>query len=85
MKILDIANDSEDLGEKITEDMLIRKMLRSLPKRFSIKVIAIEESHNVSTMTVDELVRSLKTFESYINERYENKKSIYFTSSTENS
>ena len=44
-------------------------MLRSLPKKFDIKVISIEESHDISTMTVDELVSSLKTFESAIDER----------------
>ena len=37
MIVLDIANDSEDLGEKISEDELIIKMLRSLPKRFNME------------------------------------------------
>ena len=70
MTVLDIANDSEDLGEKISEDKLVKKMLRYLSKRFDMKVIVIEESQDLSTMTVDELVSSLKTFEYAINERY---------------
>ena len=61
MIVLDIANDSEDLGEKISEDKMIKKMLRCLPKRFYMKVIVIEESQDLSTMTMDELVISLKT------------------------
>ncbi|CAI8590264.1 unnamed protein product [Vicia faba] len=87
MTVLDIANDPEYLGEKISEDKLIRKMLRSLPRKFDMKVIAIEESHDISTMIVDELVGSLKTFKFSINERYEKKekKSITFTSSTKDS
>ena len=60
-------------------------MLGSLPKKFDMKVIAIEESHYISTMTVDELVGSLKTFESVINERSEKKMSITFTPSVEDS
>ena len=85
MTVLDIANESEDLGEKISDDKLVRKMLRSLPKRFDIKVMAIEEACDISTMTVDELISSLKTYESAINERSEKKKSIAFSSSIDSS
>ena len=41
MNILEIANAVSALGEKIPEDKLVRKMLRSLPKRFDMKVTAI--------------------------------------------
>jgi len=43
MNILDIANAYGALREKMTEENLVRKILRSLPKKFDMKVIAIEE------------------------------------------
>jgi hypothetical protein len=53
MSVLDIANSFDALGEKIPEDKLIRKILRSFPKRFDMKLTAIEEAHNIDTMKVD--------------------------------
>ena len=41
MNILEIANASSALGEKILGDKLVRKMLRSLSKRFDMKVTTI--------------------------------------------
>jgi hypothetical protein len=38
MNILDIANASGALGEKMTEEKLVRKSLRSLPLKFYMKV-----------------------------------------------
>ncbi|KAK2396297.1 gag-protease polyprotein [Trifolium repens] len=62
-RVRDIANSCFAIGEKIPEEKLARKILRSLPKRFSMKVTAIEESQDLSTMKVDELIGSLQTFE----------------------
>ncbi|MCI94779.1 gag-pol polyprotein, partial [Trifolium medium] len=38
-------------------------MLRSLPTKFDMKVTAMEEARDISSMKVDELVGSLQTFE----------------------
>ncbi|KAK2356863.1 gag-protease polyprotein [Trifolium repens] len=70
-RLRDIVNSSFALGEKISEEKIARKILRSLPKRFNIKVSAIEESQDLSTMKVDELIGSLQTFEMAINEKLE--------------
>jgi len=43
MNILDIANAYGALREKMTEENLVRKILMSFPKKFDMKVIAIEE------------------------------------------
>ncbi|KAK2378545.1 putative mitochondrial protein [Trifolium repens] len=84
MNILDIANSFDVLGEKMSDAKLVRKILRSLPKRFDMKVTAIEEAHDINTMKVDELIGSLETFESAINERSDKKsKSIAFASNTD--
>ena len=42
---------------------MVRKILRSLPERFRAKVTAIEESKDVESLKIDELVGSLQTFE----------------------
>ena len=59
LNILDITNAFESLGEKVSEVKLVRKILNSLSKRFDMKVNAIEEAHNISSMKVDELIGSL--------------------------
>lgn len=63
MKIWDIANEAYALGEKIPEDKLVRKTLKSLPKRFVYKVTTIKEAKDVTTIQLDELIKSLHTFE----------------------
>ena len=62
-KLWDIANEAFALDEKYFETKLVRKTLRSLPERFTYKVIAIEEAQDVSAMRLDELIGSLQTFE----------------------
>ncbi|MCI38998.1 gag-pol polyprotein, partial [Trifolium medium] len=47
-RLRDIANTSFALGEKMSEEKLVRKILRSLPKRFDMKVTAIEEAQDLS-------------------------------------
>jgi len=67
LNILDIANSFDSLGEKMSEEKLVRKLLRSLPERFDMKVIVIEEAQDISTLKVDELIGSLQNFEININ------------------
>ena len=62
-KLCDIANESFALGEKIPETILVRKIIRSLPDRFSSKVIAIEEAKDLDSMKVEDLMGSLRAFE----------------------
>jgi hypothetical protein len=42
----DITNTSFTLGEKMSEEKLVRKILRSQPKKFDIKVTSIEEAQD---------------------------------------
>ena len=55
-KMCDIANEAFALGQKILEEKLVRKALRSLPQRFSYKVTAIEEAKDIQVMKLDELM-----------------------------
>ncbi|XP_057452470.1 uncharacterized protein LOC130744299 [Lotus japonicus] len=84
LRVRDLANASFALGEQMSEEKLARKILRSLPKKYDMKVTAIEEAQDISSIKVDELIGSLQTFEMSINERSDKKnKSIAFVSNTE--
>jgi len=62
-KISDLQNYTINLGNKISDAKIIKKILRSLPERFKIKVTTIEESKNLDDMKIEELVGSLQTYE----------------------
>jgi uncharacterized FlaG/YvyC family protein len=68
----------------MSDEKLTRKILRSLPKRFDMKVTAIEEAQDIATMKVEELIGSLLTCEVAINERTDKKaKSIAFATNAD--
>ncbi|MDD0213341.1 hypothetical protein PSY81_23325, partial [Shigella flexneri] len=74
-RLCDIANEAFALGEKFSDEKLVRKTLRSLPKRFAYKVTAIEEAKDVRKMKLEELIGSLRTFEMNLDEEKGDKKS----------
>ncbi|KAA0038419.1 gag-pol polyprotein [Cucumis melo var. makuwa] len=83
-RVLEIANDSLLLGEKISESKIVRKVLRSLPKKLDMKVAAIEEAQDITTLNLDELFGSLLTFEMAMSNRESKKvKRIAFKSACE--
>ena len=51
------------MGEKTKDSKIVRKILRSLPKSFRAKVIAIEKSKDLNDIKVQELIGSLQTYE----------------------
>ena len=72
------------LRENISDEKLVRKILRSLPKRFDMKVTAIEEAQDISSLKVDELIGSLQNFEITVNSKTDKKgKGIAFASCVE--
>jgi hypothetical protein len=62
-KTSDLPNSMINLGKKISDTKLMKKILRSLPERFRIKVTTIEESKDLDNMKIEELVGSLQTYE----------------------
>jgi hypothetical protein len=62
-KISDLRNLMVSLGKQISDVKVIQKILRSLPKRFRIKVTTIEENKDLDEMKIEELVGSLQTYE----------------------
>lgn len=80
MNILDIANSFESLREKVSDEKFVRKILRSLPKRFDMKVTTIAEAQDIYSLKVDELLGSLQNFEITVNNKTDKKgKGIAFT------
>jgi hypothetical protein len=61
--IRDLRNSMVSLGKSISDVKLIRKILRSLPEHFRIKVTTIEESKDLEEMKIEELVESFQICE----------------------
>ncbi|XP_073128980.1 uncharacterized protein [Henckelia pumila] len=62
-----IENEAIDLGDAISNERLVNKVLRSLPERFQMKICAIDESKDTSILRLDELMSSLRTYELEMN------------------
>ncbi|MQM02573.1 hypothetical protein Taro_035340, partial [Colocasia esculenta] len=58
-----LINGLKGLKKEYSESDLVRKILRSLPSSWNTKVTIIEDSKNLSTMKVDELIGSIMTYE----------------------
>ena len=48
-KLKDIVNLAFNLGDHIPEPKIVRKVLKSLPKRFHAKITAIEKSKDIDS------------------------------------
>ncbi|XP_058202712.1 uncharacterized protein LOC131317158 [Rhododendron vialii] len=62
-RLTELVNTFHSLGEPLSDLKVCRKILRSLPERFRVKVTAIEERPDVDNLTFAELVGKLQIFE----------------------
>ena len=62
-KLKDIVDSTFNLGQQIPEPKIVRRILRSLPERFHAKIIAIEESKDLDSIPLIELIGNLQTYE----------------------
>ena len=62
-RLSDIVNTSYNLGEHIPNARVVKKILRSLPKRFIPKVTVLNSLGNLNTLKLEELVGDLQTYE----------------------
>ena len=62
-KLNEVVVNKFNLGEKMEDSKIVRKILRSLPKSFCAKVTAIKESKDLDDIKVQELIGSLQTYE----------------------
>ncbi|XP_019192718.1 PREDICTED: uncharacterized protein LOC109187012 [Ipomoea nil] len=80
-RVLSISGDAFNLGEPISEPRLVKKVLRSLPERFMIKVTAIQENKDLNTYKLSDLMENLQTYELEILQKgKDNDKGIAFQS-----
>ncbi|XP_048423736.1 uncharacterized protein LOC125469828 [Pyrus x bretschneideri] len=63
-KLSVIVNGCHNLGDSIPEHRVVKKILRSLPSTFHAKRTAIEESKDLNTYKLEQLIGSLQTYES---------------------
>lgn len=70
-KLNDIVN-TFNLEEKMFDSKVMRKILRSLSEKFQPKFTATEESKNIDTLKLDELIGNLQTYDA---NHYKKKKS----------
>ena len=52
-------NSAFNLGETILELKIVRRVLRSLPERFHVKIMTIEESKDIDKIPLTELVGNM--------------------------
>ena len=62
-KLKDIFNSAFNLGKTIPKPNVVRTVLRSLPERFHAKITATEESKDIDSIPLTELVGNLQTYE----------------------
>ena len=62
-RILTMVNDYLTFGKPISEEEICRKILRSAHPRYHLKILAIEEYDDMSTMTRDSLIGKLMVYE----------------------
>ena len=86
-RFTDIINGLTALSESYSRATKVKKVLRSLTTDWERKTTAIEESQDLSKITLDDLVGNLMAYEVHMQERREEeqptKKSITFPTMSE--
>ncbi|XP_020271959.1 uncharacterized protein LOC109847124 [Asparagus officinalis] len=62
-KLTAIVSKIASLGDKLDESTVVKKLLRVVPNKFLTTVTSIEQFVDLTTMTVEEAIGRLKTFE----------------------
>ena len=61
-KLNEVVIGKFNLGEKMEDSKIVKKILQSLPESFCAKVTAIEESKDLDEIKIQELIGSLQTY-----------------------
>ena len=63
LRVDEVVNAIKGLGEELDELLVVKKVLRSLLLKYDAKVSAIEETRDLTKITMDELHGSLIEYE----------------------
>ncbi|XP_076929342.1 uncharacterized protein LOC143593664 [Bidens hawaiensis] len=66
-KVMKIVNQKRAYGEVVTDQIVVEKVLRSLPARWDHVVAVIEESKDLSRLSYDQLMGYLQSHEARVN------------------
>lgn len=58
-----LINQMKTYGEEISDGRIVEKILISLSEKFDSIIVVIEETKDISKMSVQELMGSLKSYE----------------------
>ena len=72
-KLNEVVIGKFNLGEKMEDSKVVRKIIHSLSESFCAKVTAIEESKDLNEIKVQELIGSLQTYELSLPNQRKNK------------
>uniref|UniRef100_A0A0V0HNI3 Putative ovule protein n=1 Tax=Solanum chacoense TaxID=4108 RepID=A0A0V0HNI3_SOLCH len=70
-KLMEIVNQIRILSETFSDQKVVEKILVSLPDKFESKISAIEESCDLTTLTIAELISKLQVQEQRVTMRSE--------------
>jgi hypothetical protein len=63
LRIDEVVNTMRGLGEKVNNNIIVQKVLRSLPARFDSKISSLEERTDLDALEMDELHGILTAYE----------------------
>lgn len=62
-RVMEIVNQIRIYGDSISDEKIVQKVLISLPSKYDASIAAIEESKDLSTLSLVELMGSLESHE----------------------
>lgn len=66
LRVDEVVNKIRGIDEDLKEIIIVQKVLRSLIERFNLKVSTIEQMKNLKSLTLDELLGTLISYETRI-------------------
>jgi len=63
LKVYDVANMIIRINEELKNEVVVQKVLRSLPIRFTVMILAIKEIPNMKALTMEKLHEILIAYE----------------------